>query len=1260
MADDDLLALRGRQPWGPSKDYDSAPGASAGMPAVDGFSSLCDVMRAGRPISPGAPRSLEGAVLVGGRIEVGRRIGGGAMGTVYEAADEGRPIAIKVLNDIQEVQAYRLKTEFRTLCELIHPNVICVHELFREGVDWFFSMELVEGLPVHRHLEAQRLLAVDERAYETELRGVLAQLIDGIHCIHSAELVHRDLKPTNVLVTKEGRLVILDFGLVSQQVIGGIGQTVDNRVSGTFGYMSPEQLRGAPASASSDWYSFGALLHQLLSGQPPRSVGAFLRGSPELARPSSLSSDVPADLDELCVRLLAPEPRDRPSGEELLHLSRTFLPSGLQAHLPRSTTPKAEHFIGRELELEQLRAAFTDSLGQSAVVLLHGPGGTGKSFTLRHYVAELKSKQVFALENRCSEWESVPYNGFDGIIDSFSRLLLKMSKEQAAHLVPRHVDALVRLFPALLRVDAFREAAEANPRGPEQEIVTRRRAIASLKDVFFRLGERHQVAISIDDLQWVDADTLQLFVDLLAPPDTPKLLLLLALRTNDSGPERVVEQLSRSTQVRLIELGPLSMEQSRVLARELLARNGADDDPALVERAITEAAGIPLYLSELARELAISPERIHLASLKQVLLSAIETVSPAGRELLEIIAISFRPITLRMATHCNVADAQNALRQLMTQRLVRGRSQAGRDLGFEPYTDQVRQVVQQAMGDDRAAKLHAQLVSALETLPGVEPQWLLSHYRAAGSHKLAKTYSIIMAERALAVLAFDHAASMYLSALELTNEGSPDWITLNLSCADALTKAGRGAEAARAYLRATRGATPQQAQHFSNLAVTQWIRSGHLEHGVALLKSCLEAVGISWPESSTSAILRLIYGRIWTRMSSLGCETRAEAEVPPELLAKLDALGPAQTALGTFDYLRGAIFAAEALPLALKAREPRRLALALAAEATYAALLRGTSGEARVTEVHECLERVRTGMGNYEYGLSRMVAAMTTYWFGRWRAVIVPAREAEAVFRENIAGALWEANLTRSVRHTVQIHAGRFHELGDELPDELASALARDDQYTYLDLLRRNIALNLVRGETVQAEAALARIAELRARYAFMALDHLIMSATVATYLYMGDARRAQAEFDQRSAACATAGMNRLPLVRLTMIGMRADCAMGSDLPPLELAQRLRSLANAADKEKVVWASALSSRLRGSGLACEGRTALAGRELNVAAGAFDSAGLHVAATVARMRARAVADGDLPASDGADRPETILRAWGVACPERWARIVHTLY
>jgi eukaryotic-like serine/threonine-protein kinase len=252
--------------------------------------------------------------LLSGRYRLESKLGSGGMSTVYLAVDEtlGRKVAIKVMHreiSDQPDQLERFRREARAVAQLSHPNLVAVIDAGEDGGHPYIVFEYVPGETLKKRIADSGRLETDEAtAYAIEIgRGLAAA--------HAARLVHRDVKPQNVLIDADGRAKVTDFGIArSLEVQGGLTQT--GTVMGTSDYIAPEQARGGKVDAQSDIYSLGAVLYELLTGEVPfpgdNFVAVAMRHINEPA-PSvrERRPDVSPRIDAAIRRAMAKDPRER-------------------------------------------------------------------------------------------------------------------------------------------------------------------------------------------------------------------------------------------------------------------------------------------------------------------------------------------------------------------------------------------------------------------------------------------------------------------------------------------------------------------------------------------------------------------------------------------------------------------------------------------------------------------------------------------------------------------------------------------------------------------------------------------------------------------------------------------------------------------------------------------------------------------------------------------------------------------------------------
>jgi hypothetical protein len=1186
------------------------------------------------------------------RFQLLRLLGAGGMGVVYAARDRdtGTTVALKTLKNLDPVSIDRFKTEFLALAELSHPNLVRLGALFSEGQHWFFTMELVEGQDLLSYVR------VDGAACdEGRLRSSLRQLALGVSALHATGKVHRDIKPSNVLVTPEGRVVLLDFGLITDAANQGGSET---GLAGTPRYMAPEQAAEFAVGTAADWYSVGVVLYEALVGRAP-----FLGTQYELLMnknkyeppaPRVLCDGVPEDLDELCTRLLKMDPKARPRGREVLARlgvdDRAAHPGTISTALSLSA---GAVFTGRVAEQEILARALADSQTVTTCVLIEGESGIGKSGLLRHFAASIEDqdKDALLLVGRCYERESVPYQAFAGMVNVLGARLAAMNGTEVTSLLTPGISALARLFPALRRAEAIRSLPDLSLPDPQE---MRSRAFLSLRELLSRLSTTRRLIILIDDFQWIDQDSLTLLGDLLHPPDAPPLLFLAAVQTPTASQDPPMAAIERRLgTIRSIALGPLSQEESRTLA-ETLAGNGADDPQAA--RIAQVAQGHPLFLLSLSRhqgELVASEP----STLDELLWSKIQGIEGKARELLEVLAVAGLPLSHRTAAFAadlEPAAFAKAISLLRVVCLIRSSDAYSSD-SLDTYHDRIRRVVLEHLDGELRARHHGRLANAL-SVSGEAPLSLARQLAAARDGERAAKSAEHAASVCSQALAFGTSASMYRLALELGRYDAPRRRALTRRLAEELANAGLGAEAADAYLAATSGANPTEALELRCRALAQHLKCGQGEDALSLLREVMGSVGLRIPDSSRKVMLSLLWGSARLRLQGFRWKPRTETEIPASTLAGIDACWVAAQGLVLADYVRGAELATRHASLALQAGEPTRVALSLAVQAIASSSMGGKSRLAAKLFA-EAAAIASTVDDPYLGSLLTYGVAMRSVLAGRWRQAVAEVDHAHGLFTDRCSGLVWELGMVRLITVQALFYLGAIDELARRVPKYLREAEEKGNllEATLMRTTDPNLAW-LVRDDPAGARDATQSACRGFSRHAALVQDFFDLLAQGRIDLYEGDGACAWRHINDRWPALRRSLLLHIQQTRVFALNLRACAALAAARAGHESVLTLAARdAGRIEQLKLPYTTALAALLRAGVAAGHGHHDGAATLYDKAAHLCDDADMAMHAAVARLRQGELVGGD----EGGvlvEGAHTFLRHQTIKDPSRWANMI----
>jgi hypothetical protein len=1197
-------------------------------------------------------------------------VGRGSLGSVYRVLDEksGSVVALKTILAAEPDWIDRLKREFRSVQGVVHRNLVQLYDLVVGEDACFFTMEFVEGPDFVSHVRGGTQGAPFADLLD-RFRLAAPQLVAGVCALHAAGHLHRDIKPGNLKVDAEGRVVLLDFDLVAPVAHHLPMDFASAGVAGTFAYMAPEQMMGERIGPAADWYGVGGVLYESLTGELPTEELYHRRIVPLLDR----AREVPVWLAALIEALLSNDPDARPTGEEILRcLERECAPEAPGTGA-RAEEPRVE-LVGRARDLAQLESTYRE--GGVAVIGIHGSSGVGKSELVRTFLARLAASAGEAapviLTGRCNPQESIRYKALDAIVDALSRHL-RDTGESLPNLEPGRAAALTRLFPVLARVPALAESAE---RGTVPDVLEGRRlGVGALRRLLGSLAYREGLIVWIDDVQWGDDDSGTLLGEVLRPPDAPPLLVILSYRTEDRGEIPLLSVFQtmhsqfRELSVREYELRPLDREGALELTRKLCASRPLL--PEQLEAIVNEAKGSPFLIHEMVRYVQsrrASDGRINLAN---VVTDRLADLAADERLALELISLCGRPTERSLILRAAGLGGNDwpLIARLEGRSLIRAQLARGGH-SVQAYHDRIRETISAELSPETRARHHRELAEVFESSRRVGPDVLAHHFHGAGRDKEAADYSVAAAGRAADGLAFERAAQLYRQAREWHSRGE-DWErSLRTREAECIANASRLVEAGRTYLAAAEGAPRRDGIELRRRATEHLLAGGSVEEGTAALSQLLSDLGLEYPRSARRAVLGSAtqLARILLR----GTERRGPSELDAEEAVRIDLCYSVGKNLVNTDAARSGYFSLVGLARALRSGDRYRIARSLAIVGGILALTGGLlSGRGRsmmessrtLAEELRAKELAAKEPAAKELGAKELLGVLAVaegqvlMLSGRWREARPISEEGVRLLSEECRGFAFECNAGRG--NVLR----ELEEIGEEIPEMTRRAEQLYEAATSAANVHAETAavqhlsfVALARGDLERARWLAQRGIELWDREGFY-VQHLYTARAVALCdLYEGRPEASYERFREFWPALRRSNLMRIPLARVDAHLLRGQLALAmahaGAAPRDALLKSCESDARRLARETRDDARAHGRILRAGVQALRGRTGRAIPLLEEAARICDGAGMTLRAACARLRMGELIGGEAGQVCVDDALAHIAKL-GIEEPRRWA-------
>ncbi len=710
-------------------------------------------------------------MIVGARYDLQTLVGAGGMGTVYKAWDKltARHVAIKRIDTRQATQHLsdeterftefhvKLAREFNILASLHHPNIIKVLDYgFEEEHKPYYVMEYLE--------ESQTILEASENMSLHGRMGLLIQLVQAVVYLHRRGVIHRDLKPDNILVL-DGVVRVLDFGIA---VMDGVISQEQDQIAGTMAYMAPEVVVGGRASVQSDLYSVGIIAYEMFARESPFDFSVVHNLIMDvLNKPVPTNKlDVPDGIATLIGQLVGKDPNGRPSDAQdvLAKFAKlTQHPASFETAEIRDSYIHRANFVGRQADLAKLKDALGEArAGHGGLWLIGGESGSGIS----RMMDELR---IWSLIGGDHVWNGQAVRERTTPFQTWFDPLCYLTLAYSDTMTPNDTGVLKNILPS---IDQFVGHPVETVRLSGEAFV---KAVSNIVSEKLMMAERCTL-ILLEDLHWA-VSSIELLKKLAPMLAHMKVLVVCSYRSDerpdlpDMLPEAKVMNLSRFSTVEIEQLTVSILGE-------------AEPVEGLTHLLHQETEGNPFFVTEVIRQLAdragelhnISaaalPERLSSENIREILSKRFANVPPEVKAFLDMAAVAGRELNIPL-----LQRAANTDRDAVNYWLMVGANATVLEVKGENWRfahGKIREMLLDAIPDYAKREFHKLLAETIEKTYGQEDDacilTLAHHWQGAGDVEKQQQYVLQAAKLSMQYSDFEAAVKWYNAALEIMGD----------------------------------------------------------------------------------------------------------------------------------------------------------------------------------------------------------------------------------------------------------------------------------------------------------------------------------------------------------------------------------------------------------------------------------------------------------------------------------------------------------